>query len=101
MDFLKLSFQKISEGGLIVLETVNPMSFFSFTHFWYDMSHKRPIPPDILKFYAEEAGFKDVKIIFSSNVPKDLTLKENDENMKKLNRLLFGPQDYAIIGWKK
>jgi hypothetical protein len=54
-----------------------------------------------LKFYAEAAGFENIEIIFSGNVPKDLALKENDENMKKLNQFLFAPQDYALIGWKK
>jgi len=101
LNFLKLSFQKISHDGLVIFETVNPMSFYSFSHFWYDFSHRKPIPSDVLKFFVEEAGFKDVEIIFSSNVQEHIALKETDENMKKLNQILFGPQDYAVVGWKK
>ena len=101
IKFVQLSYQKIAKGGVIILETVNPMSLFSLTHFWYDITHKKPIPPDIIKFYLEIAGFDDVSIIFSGNVPNELQLAGNDENIKKLNQILFGPQDYAIIAWKK
>jgi len=101
LDFIKLSYQKTASGGVIILETVNPMSLFSLTHFWYDITHKTPIPPDVLKFYIESAGFQEVKPIFTSEVPEELKLQSNDENTKKLNQILFGPQDYAIIGWKK
>ncbi len=101
VKFVQLSYQKIAKGGVIILETVNPMSLFSLTHFWYDITHKKPIPPDMIKFYLEIAGFDDVSIIFSGNVPNELQLAGNDENIKKLNQILFGPQDYAIIAWKK
>jgi len=101
LNFIKTSYEKLQQGGVIILETVNPMSFFSFSHFWYDLSHIKPIPSDILNFYLESAGFKDVKTIFSSPPPKELQLKGDDENTKKLNEILFGPQDYSVIGWKK
>jgi len=85
----------------MILETVNPMSVFSLMHFWYDVSHNKPLPADVLKFYSEMAGFVDVKILFSGDVPKKLKLQGNDDDTKKLNEILFGPQDYAIIAWKK
>jgi len=100
LEFIKLSYNKIAKDGVIILESVNPMSFFSMSHFWYDISHKKPLPPDIMKFYLEKAGFKNVEIRFSGNVPDGLRLEGNDDNIKKLNQLLFGPQDYAVIGWK-
>jgi len=55
----------------------------------------------VLKFYSEMAGFNDVQILFLSETPKELKLNGTDDNTKKLNEILFGPQDYAIIAWKK
>ena len=101
LKFLQNSYKKIAKGGVMILETVNPMSVFSLMHFWYDVSHNKPIPPDVLKFYSEMAGFNDVQILFLSETPKELKLNGTDDNTKKLNEILFGPQDYAIIAWKK
>ena len=33
--------------------------------------------------------------------PAELKFEGDNENTKKLNQMLFGPQDYAIIAWKK
>ena len=100
-DFIQLSYQKIAKGGIIILETVNPMSLFSLMHFWYDFSHQKPIPPDVLKFYLQQGGFEDIELTFSSKVPDTLKLEGDDENTKKINEILFGPQDYSVIGRKK
>ncbi|MBI4217736.1 MAG: methyltransferase type 12, partial [Elusimicrobia bacterium] len=44
-------------------------------------------------------GFKNVTIRYTSPIPDHLKLQGSDENTKKINDLLFGPQDYAVIGW--
>jgi len=101
LSFFNLAFQKIAVGGVIILETVNPMSLFSLMHYWYDLSHKKPLPPEILKFYLEKAGFSDIEINFVNEVPSENKLSGDDENTKKLNQILFHSQDYNIIGWKQ
>lgn len=100
LNFLQLAFQKIAIGGVIILETVNPMSLYSLMHYWYDFSHKKPIPSDILKFYLENAGFSEIEFNLINEVPLKDRLNGDDENTKKLNQILFNPQDYCIIGWK-
>jgi O-antigen chain-terminating methyltransferase len=100
IELIKVSFQKIKEGGIIVLETANPLSLYSLRNFYIDLTHRNPIPSDTLKFLVEAAGFVNVKVDFSSPVPDEIKLSGNDDNVKKLNDLLFGYQEYAIIANK-
>ena len=94
------SFRTLKNKGVLILETVNPDSLFSLMSFWKDPTHMHPIPPDVLKFYLEMAGFVNVKVIFNSPVPDHERLEGSDKNTEKLNNILFGPRDYAVIGWK-
>jgi O-antigen chain-terminating methyltransferase len=91
---------KLKPGGVIILETVNVDSLFSLKNFYLDLTHKKPIPPQTLRFLLEIVGFKNADIVFSSSVPDEMKLIGNDENINKLNSLLFGAQDYAVKGWR-
>jgi O-antigen chain-terminating methyltransferase len=92
---------KLKPGGLIILETVNPDSLVAFKNFYLDLTHQKPIPSATLCFILEAAGFRQVEIRFSAPVPKEMQLIERrDENIKKLNELLFGPMVYAAVGTK-
>jgi len=113
---LGLCYKKLIYGGSIVAETVNPLSFFSFANFYIDMSHKRPIHPETLKFLLKAVGFRDIEIKLLSPVRNEARLKKIDDssikdgnceannlfnyNIDMLNNILFGPQDYALIGKK-
>ena len=56
------------------------------------------MPPEALQFLAESAGFTDVRIEYRAPLPASQRLEQRDENERKLNDLLFGPQDYAVVG---
>ena len=116
IEMLNLSFMKLIYGGTIVVETVNPLSFFSFANFYIDMSHKRPVHPETLRFLLNAAGFREIKIELIAPVRDDARLKKikigerRDEhseeieiynhNIDMLNATIYGPQDYALIGIK-
>ena len=100
VEFIKAAFSKTAPGGVIILETVNSDSLNSLRNFYLDLTHRNPIPAGTLQFLVEYAGFRDVRVHYSSPVPPESRLSGNDDNTRKLNDLLFGPQDYAIIGWK-
>ena len=116
IEMLNLSFMKLIYGGTIVVETVNPLSFFSFANFYIDMSHKRPVHPETLRFLLNAAGFREIKIELIAPVRDDARLKKikigerRDEhseeieiynhNIDMLNAIIYGPQDYALIGIK-
>jgi SAM-dependent methyltransferase len=108
---INLVFEKITEGSFFVMETINVKSLSVFSNSVFkDPSHVSPIHPDFLIFLFEEAGFKDVSLIFSSEFNDDEKLKEivekdendkiSNENLRKLNELLFAAQDYAVVGKK-
>jgi SAM-dependent methyltransferase len=98
-------------GGLLVLETVNPRSVIGFLEvFNRDLTHERPLHPDTLRFLAAAAGFGDVRIELRSPVEPQDKLQEIptdglpapaaqalNENVGRLNALLYGPREYALL----
>ena len=55
--------RKLGAGALVVIETPNPECLEIFaTHFYIDPTHTRPVPPVLLRFYLEEAGFGNIEI---------------------------------------
>ena len=114
---LGLCHEKLSYSGSIVVETVNPLSFFSFANFYIDMSHKRPVHPETLKFLLGAHGFREIESLFFAVLPEDhrligreidqnadekerRTVNNYNHNIDMLNNILFGSQDYALIGRK-
>jgi len=95
--FLREARRALAPGGVLVAETINVDSLSAWRAFFLDPSHIRPVPPELLRFLAEAAGFVDGRIELLAPVPAGESLEESTGNDAKLNRLLFGPQDYALI----
>jgi SAM-dependent methyltransferase len=107
---VELSYFKLAPSGSIVLETINPASVFSLVEIYFlDLSHKNPVHPQTLRFLLESSGFKEVKIEYSvplgeerlKPLPGDTDRDSAiNENIDKLNRLLYAPSNYAAIAVK-
>ena len=108
LDVVKLMADKVRRGGRVVVETVNPTSLSTYANaFWVDPDHVRPVHPTFLGFLFAEAGFANVERVDRSPVPVDESLelfpgddeltKRLNVNFERINALLFGPQDYAIV----
>jgi len=105
------SHRALARDGLLVLETVNVASALAFFDVYIrDLTHERPLHPETLRFMAAAAGFSEVRIELRSPVPDDVRLrllpgggmpppvvKVMNENVERLNALLFAPLDYALI----
>lgn len=91
---------KLKPGGVLILETINPHNLASLMNFYLDFTHKRPIPAPTLRFLLEAVGFRGVEVRFSSPCSEEEKLQGEGEKTKKLNQVLFGPQDYAVLGWR-
>nr|3DLI_A Chain A, methyltransferase [Archaeoglobus fulgidus]3DLI_B Chain B, methyltransferase [Archaeoglobus fulgidus]3DLI_C Chain C, methyltransferase [Archaeoglobus fulgidus] len=113
-ELLSLCYSKMKYSSYIVIESPNPTSLYSLINFYIDPTHKKPVHPETLKFILEYLGFRDVKIEFfeeceeltklakiDSNTVSEEVIRVINENIEKLNRILFGPQDYAIIAKKE
>ena len=101
-----LAGEKLADGGLLILETPNPESLVAGSiNFHRDLTHVRPIHPDTLAFLAESAGFSNVEVRRLSPVPEEDRLPvpgdgRLDAVVKRLNDLLYGYQDYAVVARK-
>ena len=98
VDFVRIVAEKVRPDGRVVVETVNPQSLYVYAHaFYLDPTHTRPVHPGFLAFLFEEAGFREVKLDWRSPPPENDVLEGDDPNVERLNRLLFAPQDFAVI----
>jgi len=95
--FLRQARRALAAGGVLIAETINTDSLSALKAFFLDPSHVRPVPADALRFLAEAAGFVETRIEYLAPLPAGERLEEASTNDAKLNRLLFGPQDYALI----
>jgi O-antigen chain-terminating methyltransferase len=89
----------IAPGGVLIVETVNTDSLSAMNAFYLDPTHVRPVPPEALRFLCDAAGFRELRVEYRSPLPAAERLEERSENDARLNAILFGPQDYAVIGW--
>jgi O-antigen chain-terminating methyltransferase len=103
--------RSLRPGGVLILETVNTRSVLAFLEgYLRDLTHERPLHPETLRFLASAHGFSDVRIELCSPVDPSMLLRPVprdglpeaaanvlDENVRRLNDLLFGPQDYALL----
>jgi O-antigen chain-terminating methyltransferase len=94
------AFRVLRRGGLLILETPNPANLIvGSCNFYLDPTHLHPIPAALLQFLAEARGFLDVQIIPLHPMASMPPLVES-VNSPQLNHLLYGPQDYGLIGKK-
>jgi SAM-dependent methyltransferase len=108
---LAAAHRALAKDGLLVLETVNVASALAwFDVFIRDLTHERPLHPETLRFMVAAAGFSEARIELRSPVPDDVRLhqlptgglpppvvKAMNENVERLNALLFAPLDYAVV----
>lgn len=95
--------------GILVMETPNADSLFVHSHsFWLDPTHVRLVPAAYLAFLLERSGFRSVEVQHRSAVPDDQALVElpddvpgadaMNENIRRLNATIYGPQDVLVVG---
>jgi SAM-dependent methyltransferase len=95
--FLAEARRAMAPGGVLIVETVNTNSLSAMNAFYLDPTHVRPVPPEALSFLCDATGFRDLRVEFLSPLPTNERLAESSENDARLNEMLFGPQDYAVI----
>jgi SAM-dependent methyltransferase len=101
LQLLRLAFRALNEGGRIVLETPNPTSLFALSQNWVrDPTHVWAVHPDTLRFMASLAGFNIREVRFGSPVQPEDRLEVAGLNDEKLNHLIYGPQDFALLAEK-
>jgi O-antigen chain-terminating methyltransferase len=115
---VRLAHAKLKPGGTLLCETPNPTCLTVFSGaFYVDLTHVKPIHPEAGRFVLEAAGFRDVTIRHVNPYPPEMKLQPLtplwymrryeeafleplNDNFARLNDLLWGAQDYAVIGRK-
>jgi O-antigen chain-terminating methyltransferase len=108
---VKLCHRKLAPGAALILETPNPTCLMVFADTFYrDFSHVQPLHPETMRFLLETTGFQAVEVRFSGSVDDAMKIPRLDvlgtgierfnAAIERLNALLFGFLDYAVIGRK-
>jgi O-antigen chain-terminating methyltransferase len=113
VDLVRLAFSRLRSGGVLVMETVNPMCLLTYGGFYGDFTHVAPVPPLALQWLAQSCGFASVEIEYASPVPAEHKLarlpasdggeaqvEAFNRGLDAVNELLFGFQEYALIARK-
>lgn len=92
--FLKTAYAKLSAGGILLAETVNPYCLATYRTFHLDPTHVHPIPHHLLSLLVRFHGFDEVRVFFATPRPP--------------NRASFDPsnagqfyEDYAVVAKKR
>lgn len=95
------AYEKLTDGGCIVIETPNPTSLSIYTGaFYIDPSHEKPVHPLTLRYFLEKAGFRQIEILYPEQSKPDVKIHSDDPDIQKMKEILFGAQDYAVIAVK-
>ena len=103
-------FRVLKPEGVLLLETINPLSLFALSRIYFlDPTHQRPLHPEYMRYLLENSGFGAVEILYSAE-PGEERLAEADpaaplalpfnQNVDRLNQLLFAASEYAAKGLK-
>jgi SAM-dependent methyltransferase len=110
LSLIELAHARLRPGGRLILETPNPASLIVLGNsYLLDPTHVRPLHPSLLSFLVERAGFADVRLAFyepatgyhldllEGDVADEPWARKVNDAFRRLNEVLFGPQDYAVI----
>jgi len=93
----------LQPGGLAIFETPNPNNLLvGSRNFYFDPTHRNPIPSETLRFLVESRGLCQVEVL-PLNPCDPCNLVPNEDGspvVQRFNEYFYGPQDYAVIGRK-
>ncbi len=102
-DLIKLldeTTRVLKAGGVAIFETPNPQNVMvGSCNFYLDPTHRHPLPSPTLKFLAEARGLCRVQILDLHPYPTAFKV-DGSELAERFNDFFYGPQDYAMIGYR-
>jgi SAM-dependent methyltransferase len=92
-------------GGCLLLETPNPTNLvMAACDFYNDPTHRSPLPPALTEYLVATQGFGNVEVRPLHPKTSPLVPTGGEDACVQLQELvvqaLFGPQDYAVLGYK-
>ncbi len=100
LQLLTESYRIVRPGGIVIFETPNPSNVLvGSCNFYFDPTHRNPIPSLTAKFLMEYTGFSPVTIL-PLNPSTATPFVEESDLAQRLNQYFYGPMDYAVIAQK-
>jgi O-antigen chain-terminating methyltransferase len=92
----------LKPGGVAIFETPNPENVLvGSCNFYLDPTHRNPLPSSMVRFVAEARGLCRVEIMNLHPYPESYRVEGGGLDVaQRFNELFYGPQDYAVVGWK-
>ncbi len=97
---LRLAAAKLRPRGVLIAETINPLSPIALRNYFADLTHAQPLVPETLELLARQSGFAETEVRFLNEPAERLTEPDDPviaANVRRLNDLLFAPLDYALV----
>jgi glycosyltransferase involved in cell wall biosynthesis/SAM-dependent methyltransferase len=112
IELVDQSLRALRHGGLLILETPNPLNVLvGASWFYLDPTHVRPIHPDFLGFLLQNRGFVEVQVL-NLHPPDEPPLEvppaghngreDGRDTVRRmaelLNKTFFTGMDYGVLG---
>ncbi len=98
VKFLDETVRVLKPGGLVIFETPNPQNVLVGTcNFYFDPTHRNPLPSPIARFLLESRGFTNVEVL-NLNPSDELPVAGDSDLVRRFNQYFYGPMDYAVVG---
>lgn len=115
LGVLDEAYRAMRPGAPLVLETINPACWMAFFETYIrDLTHKRPLHPETLRYLVQASGFSSADVQFRQPVAERDRLERAlvgaesgdalvrlarviNDHADKLNGRLFSSMDYAVV----
>lgn len=100
MQLLDEIVRVVHPGGVVIFETPNPENVLvGSNYFYFDPTHRNPLPSLLMKFLLESRGLQRVEVM-NLHAWDQARIGGKNALTARFNDLFYGPMDYAIAGWK-
>ena len=100
IDLTSETFRVLQPGGVAIFESPNCKNLVvGACNFNIDPTHRNPVFPETASFILETQGFDNIQLEYLSPVQTS-NAKAIPNEFVELRQLLYGPQDFAVIGRK-
>jgi SAM-dependent methyltransferase len=101
IELLDETLRVLQPGGVVIIETPYAGNVLVGSYSFYcDPNHIHPVHDEALKYIAEERGFINLDILQLNPCDESFLLQGTSEIISRFNKYFYGPQDFALIGYK-
>jgi len=100
LDLIRDALRVLQPGGIVIFESPNCKSLnVGASNFYIDPTHRNPVYPDTAQFLLQSLGFERVTVEYLA--PADTSNLDTVEQLPdQVRDLLYGPQDFGVVGYK-